>query len=111
MRRTLFGVLIILGALCADQAVKTAWAAQLTYEYKKTNKVVTLVEEASALIEKMGEEVFPAFRKHGSKWYQGHSYLFIYDLKGVLVGQLFQTELEGKNLSISKISTESPLLG
>lgn len=101
MRQTLFGVLLILGALCADQAVKTAWAAQLTYEYKRTNKVVTLVKEASALIEQKGEEVFPAFRKHGSKWYQGHSYLFIYDLKGVNVVHPVQSEFEGKNLSLN----------
>ncbi len=110
MRQTLFGVLLILGALCADQAVKTAWAAQLTYEYKRTNKVVTLVEEASALIEKKGEEVFPAFRKHGSKWYQGHSYLFIYDLKGVNVVHPVQSEFEGKNLINLKDINGKPVI-
>ncbi|MEC4679172.1 MAG: cache domain-containing protein [Nitrospirota bacterium] len=110
MRQTLFGVLLILGTLCADQPVKTAWAAQLTYDYKRTNKVVTLVEDASALIEKKGEEVFPAFRKHGSKWYQGDSYLFIYDLKGVNVVHPVQSELEGKNLISFKDINGKPVI-
>ena len=68
------------------------------YAYKRTKRIVSLVEEAAALIEKQGEEVFPDFRKKGSKWFQGDMYLFIYDLNGKNVVHPVQSEFEGQNL-------------
>jgi Cache domain len=68
------------------------------YAYKRTRRIVSLVEEAAALIEKQGEEAFPFFRKKGSKWFQGDMYLFIYDLKGKNVVHPVQPEFEGQDL-------------
>ena len=68
------------------------------YAYKRTRRIVSMVEEAAALIERQGEEAFPLFRKKGSKWFQGDMYLFIYDLSGKNVVHPVQPEFEGKNL-------------
>ena len=68
------------------------------YAYKRTRRIVSVVEEAAALIEKQGEEAFPFFRKKGSKWFQGDMYLFIYDLKGKNVVHPVQPEFEGQDL-------------
>ena len=68
------------------------------YAYKRTKRIVSVVEEAAALIERQGEEVFPLFRKKGSKWFQGDMYLFIYDLSGKNVVHPVQPEFEGQNL-------------
>jgi len=68
------------------------------YAYKRTRRIVSVVERAAALIEKEGEKVFPLFRKKGSKWFQGDMYLFIYDLKGKNVVHPVQPDFEGKDL-------------
>lgn len=68
------------------------------YAYKRTKQIVSVVQEAAALIKRQGEEVFPLFRKKGSKWFQGDMYLFIYDLNGTNVVHPVQPEFEGKDL-------------
>jgi len=75
-----------------------AGQSQSDYAYKRTRRIVSVVEEAAALIERQGEEVFPLFRKRGSKWFQGDMYLFIYDLNGKNVVHPVQPEFEGQNL-------------
>jgi signal transduction histidine kinase len=68
------------------------------YAYKRSKRIVALVEEAAALIEREGEEAFPLFRKKGSKWFQGDTYLFVYDLAGKNIVHPAQPEFEGQNL-------------
>jgi signal transduction histidine kinase len=68
------------------------------YAYKRTKRIVSLVKDAAALIEREGEKAFPLFRKKDSKWFQGDMYLFVYDLKGKNVVHPVQPEFEGQNL-------------
>jgi hypothetical protein len=44
---------------------------------------VTLVENASALIESKGRSIFPEFMT--GEWLTGDTYLFVDDLKGVVL--------------------------
>jgi cytochrome c len=45
-------------------------------------QIEALVDKASALIDSKGKSIFPEFRKTGSEWRMGNTYLFIADLKG-----------------------------
>ena len=80
------------------------------YAYKRTKRIVSLVEEAAALIEKQGEAAFPLFRKKGSKWFQGDKYIFIYDLKGKNVVHPVQPEFEGQDLIDLKDINGKPVI-
>jgi cytochrome c len=44
---------------------------------------VALVEKAATLIDSQGKSIFPEFRKTGSEWRTGDTYVFVDDLKGV----------------------------
>ena len=48
----------------------------------KAKQVVALVEKAAAMIESKGKAAFPDFRKTGSEWWVGDTYLFAGDMKG-----------------------------
>lgn len=68
------------------------------YEYQQTKDLVSLVDEAAALIEKEGEKAFPTFRKKGSKWFHGDLYVFVWDVNGMRVVYPRDPEGEGKNM-------------
>ena len=64
---------------------------------EQKTKIEALVNKAAALIENKGKAVFPEFRKQGSEWWPGESYLFAYDTKmNVLLVAAFPQN-EGKN--------------
>ena len=66
------------------------------YQHKDTEKLVTLVREAAALVEKNGDKAFPEFKTNGSKWWQGENYIFVHDTEGNMLIHP-DPELEGKN--------------
>lgn len=66
------------------------------YQYQGTKNLVTLVREASALVEKNGENAFSEFKTEGSKWWKGEAYIFVVDTEGNMLIHP-DTELEGKN--------------
>ncbi len=66
------------------------------YQYQDTKNLVTLVREASALVEKNGEKAFSEFKTEGSKWWKGETYIFVVDTEGNMLVHP-DTELEGKN--------------
>jgi signal transduction histidine kinase len=84
--------------------------SRLAYAYKRTRQIVSLVEEAAALIEKQGEEAFPLFRKKDSKWFQGDEYIFVYDIEGKNVVHPVQPEFEGQNLIDLKDINSKPVI-
>jgi hypothetical protein len=93
------GILTLAIALAScSQAKGNTDHSMSDYAYKRTKRIVSLVEEAGALIETQGEVAFPLFRKKGSKWFHGDTYLFIYDLTGKNVVHPVQPEFEGQNL-------------
>jgi len=68
------------------------------YQFEKTKKVVALVDDAAKLIEEEGKAIFPEFRKKGSKWYQGDTYVFVWGLDGMRYVYPRNPEKEGKNM-------------
>ena len=90
--------ILTLGIVLVSCVPGNADRSKTDYEYKRTKRIVSLVEEAGALIERKGEKAFPLFRKKDSKWFQGDMYLFVYDLKGKNIVHPVQPEFEGQNL-------------
>ncbi|MCP4131931.1 MAG: hypothetical protein GY754_13215 [bacterium] len=84
--------------------------SEVKYTYKRTKRVVAMLEAAVKEIEKKGKKAFPQFRKKGSKWYQGEMYLFIYTIEGVNIFHPVQKHLEGKNLFNLKDINGRPLI-
>jgi cytochrome c len=82
----------------------------------QAKKTVALVEKAAALVDAHGKAAFAEFRKKGSEWFDGETYLFSYDLKGnVLLNPAFpkregtnvvgQTDANGKKFHDAIIET------
>jgi cytochrome c len=69
---------------------------------EKAKQIETLVRKAAVMVEKEGKEAFIEFRKRGSEWWSGDTYLFAYDPNlNVLLNPAFP-EREGKNMSGDK---------
>lgn len=67
------------------------------YLYEDTRELVMLVEDAGALVERLGTGAFEAFSKPGTRWFDGATYLFVYDPDGNCVFHPVTPELVGKN--------------
>jgi cytochrome c len=61
----------------------------------KAKQIVALVDKAAALIDSKGEAAFAEFRKAGSEWMSGNTYLFVNDLTGNTLFHGALPELEG----------------
>lgn len=68
------------------------------YLYEDTKRLVTLVEDAAALMEKKGTAAFREFGVKGSRWLNENYYLFVYDISGTCLFQPINPKLVGKNL-------------
>jgi signal transduction histidine kinase len=68
------------------------------YLYEDTRRLVALVENAAALVEREGERAFAEFNAKGSKWLIDQYYIFVYALDGTCLFHPIQPELVGKNL-------------
>ena len=65
----------------------------------QSRKIVALVEKAATQVNARGKAAFDEFRKKGSEWFDGETYLFSYDAKGnVLLNPAFPKR-EGTNVS------------
>ena len=65
----------------------------------QSRKISALVEKAAAQVNARGKAAFDEFRKKGSEWFDGETYLFAYDGKGnVLLNPAFPKR-EGTNVS------------
>lgn len=69
------------------------------YQYEDTRRLVKLVEDAAALVEKKGDAAFQEFGVRGSKWLNEQHYLFAYTLDGRPVFHPMEPGLVGKDLS------------
>ena len=63
----------------------------------ETKRIVDLVDKAAALTESKGKNAFPEFKKKGSEWFKGESYVFILDMNGVTLMHPANPELETKS--------------
>lgn len=83
-----------------------AVAQQAPPDSPQAKAIVALVEKAAALVERQGKAgAFTEFRKKGSEWFTGNTYLFSYDMKAnVLLNPAFP-EREGTNVAGGKDAT------
>jgi signal transduction histidine kinase len=80
------------------------------YQFKETTDLVNFVSDAAALFSEKGEESFIAFGEHGSKWFTGTRYIFLYDLTGKCVFHPVNKELAGQNLINLKDMNGKPII-
>ena len=60
---------------------------------------MALVDKAGVLVMERGKRAFADFRKPGSEWFSGETYLFVYDFKpNVLLNPAFPKR-EGTNVA------------
>ena len=92
--------LAAVAVLLALVALPAAAAEPLSrYTYKDTQNLVTLVEDAAALIETQGTGAFTTFGEKGSRWFNGESYIFVYADDGTVAFHPISPELVGKKMA------------
>lgn len=68
------------------------------YTYRDTKDLVSLVEDAAALMERDGDKAFKEFGHKGSRWFNDEYYIFVYALDGTCVFHPVSPDLIGKNV-------------
>jgi signal transduction histidine kinase len=97
MNKVLLGFLLLVFSAAGIYLPAKAAEQEPIYQYKETQELVSLVDEAASLIKTKGEAIFPEFKKQGSKWRHDNTYVFILDPKGKMLLHP-DPALEGKNL-------------
>ena len=106
LKPALFTVALLLTIITINETL----LSKPVYVYRRTKRVVAMLEEAVKEIEKKGKDAFPQFRVKDSKWYKGEMYLFIYTMKGVNIFHPVLPRLQGKNLYNLKDINGRPLI-
>jgi cytochrome c len=65
---------------------------------EEAKKTIALVDQAAALLESKGTGAFAEFRKKDSQWLNGHTYIFVLDMKGIDVFHPVHPDLQGKSI-------------
>ena len=80
-----------------------AFPQQSPADSAKAKQVVALVKKAAALVDSQCplacRSAFSEFRKSGSEWRTGDTYLFVADMKGIALFNAGFPELEGTDVS------------
>jgi signal transduction histidine kinase len=64
----------------------------------QAKQTMALVDKAAALMATKGKAAFSDFRTKGSEWYQGDTYIYVYDMNGTLLMNPAFPMFEGANL-------------
>jgi cytochrome c len=103
MTRLLSVALIVLVSLVGIAIHNPVIAQQSAPTSEKAKQIEVLVNEAAGLIERTGKAAaFKEFRKKGSVWFSGDTYLFVYDLKSNVLFNAAFPEREGTNTTGQK---------
>lgn len=70
----------------------------LRYTYADTRNLVSLVEDAAAILEARGDAAFADFDTPGSRWLTGETYIFAYAPDGTAVFHPISPELKDTNV-------------
>jgi cytochrome c len=65
---------------------------------REAKQIIALVDKAAALTETKGKTAFPEFKKKGSEWLKGETYIFIADMSGTILMHPANPELETKSI-------------
>ena len=83
-------------------------AEQPPTDSPQATRIVALVNKAADLVNREGKAAFNEFRKPGSEWFNGPTYLFAYDMEGnVLLNPAFPKR-EGTNVAGDKDANGKP---
>ncbi len=91
------------GVYLADAPARESGPGKLTAE-----QLMTLVGEASDILESRGEDAFPEFRQKGSKWFRDDTYFFIWATDGTRVFHAANQSIEGLNASSERDALGRP---
>jgi len=94
-RKTLTTLVISCGLICLF--LPPAFSGDAP-QSKEAKGIVTLVDKAAALTESKGKTAFPEFKKKGSEWLKGETYIFIADMNGTILMHPANPELETKSI-------------
>jgi len=95
MKRKLTTLLTFSGVICLF--FSPAFSADAA-QSKEAKQIVGLVDKAAALTESKGKSAFPEFKKKGSEWLTGETYVFIADMNGTILMHPANPELETKSI-------------
>jgi len=95
--KTLFAGLFVLAALVGP--IASSFSQQAPPESEKAKQIAALVDKAAALLESKGKSAFAEFRKPGSEWFNGDTYLFSADMKGMELFNAAFPKYEGTDVS------------
>ncbi|MGZ3770929.1 MAG: cache domain-containing protein [Bdellovibrio sp.] len=65
-------------------------------------ELITLVTEACEIFQKKGEQAFPEFRTHGSKWLHDQTYFFVWSMDGKRIFHGADPSSEGQSVKTMK---------
>jgi Signal transduction histidine kinase len=94
-RKTLTNLLLTCGVVCL--LYSPAFSAD-SPQSPEAKRLVALVDKAAALTESKGKTAFPEFKKKGSEWLKGETYIFIADMDGTILMHPANPELETKSI-------------
>jgi cytochrome c len=94
-RKRLSTLLVFCGLICLFSF--PAFAADAP-QSKEAKEIVALVDKAAALTETKGKTAFPEFKRKGSDWLKGDTYIFIADMNGTTLMHPANPELETKSM-------------
>ncbi|HEX9743435.1 MAG TPA: cache domain-containing protein, partial [Nitrospiraceae bacterium] len=84
---------VALGTVCA--LVAAGCSPQASSDRKQ--EIVTLVEEAAALVSSEGDAAFAKLQDPNGKWRKGDDYVFISNMDGTILFHPVSPEMVGKN--------------
>ena len=106
-----FSTPILVGLLFFSVVASDTGPGNLSqYTYEDTKRLVLLVEDAAALMEREGENAFSQFAKSGSKWLNDKYYIFVYTADGTNVFHPIEPSFVGKNLMELRDANGKPVV-
>jgi cytochrome c len=94
-------LLATMNAVSAQQPTAATSDGPVSAQAKQIER---LVDKAAAVVGERGKQAFAEFRKDGTEWKKGGTYLFAYDLKANVLLNVAFPEREGMNVSGEKDS-------
>lgn len=90
--------LLIWPALLLISATLPATGRRSSPVFHQAVEIETLVNEAAEVLGERGAGAFAEFRRKGSAWRYGDVYLFVVDLRGIVLFNAAHPEREGRDL-------------
>lgn len=65
---------------------------------EQAKQTIAFVDKAAALLAGKGKAAFPEFKMKGGEWWQGDTYIFVFDMNGTPLMHPVYPQYEGVNL-------------